>query len=82
MGDDPDACGAAGGRSIGPGDAAARALAEDPQRRYASAQRLADNRTLSAQRAISVHPSRRYRARKFVARHRLALVLGGAALPP
>ncbi|HSN01793.1 MAG TPA: serine/threonine-protein kinase [Rudaea sp.] len=54
-----------------------KALAEEPQRRYASAGALADDiDNYLAGRAVAAHPpSRVYRARKFVQRHR-----GGVAV--
>jgi len=54
-----------------------KALAEEPQRRYASAGALADDiDNYLAGRAVGAHPpSRVYRARKFVQRHR-----GGVAI--
>ena len=54
-----------------------QALAEEPERRYASAGALADDlERYLARRPIRAHPpSRLYRARKFVERHR-----GGVAL--
>ncbi len=55
----------------------ATALEEDPQRRYRSASALADDieRHLAGQPVTAHPPSRWYRARKFIARHR-----GGVAL--
>ncbi|MCE7951397.1 MAG: serine/threonine protein kinase [Xanthomonadales bacterium PRO7] len=54
-----------------------KALAEEPQRRYASAGALADDiDNFLSGRAVAAHPpSRAYRARKFVQRHR-----GGVAV--
>jgi serine/threonine-protein kinase len=57
-----------------------KALAKEPERRYHSADQLAEDlrRYLSGRPVIAQPDSRLYRARKFIARHRLPL--GGAAL--
>jgi serine/threonine-protein kinase len=58
-----------------------KALARDPQRRYASAAALADDlRRFLARRPIRARPdSRRYRLGRFVARHRLAAAAAALA---
>lgn len=58
------------------------ALAEDPARRYASARHLADDiARYLAREPIAAHPpSRAYRLRKFVSRHRLAIGAGATAI--
>ena len=63
-----------------------KALAPDPNRRYASAGAFADDieRYLEGQPVVAHEPSRWYRARKFVARHRAgvltAVVVSAAVL--
>jgi serine/threonine-protein kinase len=56
------------------------ALAEDPARRYASARHFADDiERYLAHEPIAAHPpSRSYRARKFIARHRIGVGVGVA----
>ena len=58
------------------------ALAEDPSRRYASARHLADDiERYLAREPIAAHPpSRSYRARKFISRHRVGVAAGVAML--
>lgn len=58
------------------------ALAEEPLRRYASARHLADDiERYLAREPIAAHPpSRTYRARKFVSRHRIGLAVTGVTV--
>ncbi len=58
------------------------ALAEDPSRRYASARHFADDiERYLAREPIAAHPpSRSYRARKFIARHRIGVAAGVAMI--
>jgi len=53
-----------------------KALAEEPERRYASAGALADDveRFLEGRPVTAHPPSRLYRARKFIARHRAGVI--------
>lgn len=57
-----------------------KALASDPENRYSSAGHLADDilRYLRKEPVAASPPSRRYRARKFIARHRVAVALSAA----
>jgi serine/threonine-protein kinase len=57
-----------------------RAIEPDPERRYASATAFADDVAAFLDgRPVAAHPpSRRYRARKFVQRHRAAVIASGA----
>ncbi|MFI5165652.1 MAG: tetratricopeptide repeat protein [Thermoanaerobaculales bacterium] len=59
-----------------------KALEKEPERRYGSAAALADDleRYLASQPIAARPPSRAYRARKFVRRHRVAVVAGAAVL--
>jgi len=53
-----------------------KALAPEPEQRYASAGAFADDidRNLAGQPVVAHPPSRGYRARKFIARHKLAVL--------
>jgi eukaryotic-like serine/threonine-protein kinase len=59
-----------------------KALAEEPLRRYASARHLADDiERYLAREPIAAHPpSRTYRARKFMSRHRIGLAVTTAII--
>jgi len=60
----------------------ARSLEKEPRRRYASPSELAADlqRYMSGEPVVAAPPSRAYRARKFVRRHRAAVASGAAML--
>jgi non-specific serine/threonine protein kinase/serine/threonine-protein kinase len=59
-----------------------KALEKEPDRRYASASALSEDieRYLTLQPIVARAPSRAYRARKFVQRHRIGVSVGALAL--
>ncbi len=59
-----------------------KALRKEPDRRYSSADALSEDllRWLQARPVLATPDSRRYRARKFVERHRAAVAAGAAAM--